>query len=130
LARFYHLDIARFAANADLKWVDNLLSHFDVPGVERSRQGMARRISIDGIYHIVLVRLLNRELGVSVSAAVSLAAQLLDTEAGTVPMGRGLDLELDVGRFCREVDSAIAEGVESLEPARRGRPPRATTSDQ
>jgi len=126
LARFYHVDIARFAANAELKWVDNLLSHFDVPGVESARQGMARRISTDGIYHISLVRLLNRELGVSVSAAVSLAAQLLDTEAGRLPIGRGLGLELDVGRFRREVDSAIAEGVESLEPARRGRPPRPT----
>jgi hypothetical protein len=130
LARFYHVDIARFAASAELKWVDNLLSHFEIPGVERARQGMARRISTDGIYHIALIRLLNRELGVSVSAAVSFAAQLLDTEAGRLPMGRGLDLELDVARFRREVDSAIDEGVESLEPARRGRPPRAIAGDQ
>ena len=34
MARFYHVDIARFAADADEKWVDNLLSHYDVPGVE------------------------------------------------------------------------------------------------
>ena len=124
MARQYHVDIARFAAKADAKWVDNLLSHFDVPGVERARQGLSRRISPDGIYHIALVRRLNRELGISTAAAVSLAARLLSTEAGRVPLADGLELEFDGGRFRRDIDASIAEGVESLAPARRGRPPR------
>jgi hypothetical protein len=85
---------------------------------------MPRRISTDGIYHIALIRVLSRELGVSVAAAVSLAGQLLLTEAGRLSLGPGLDLRLDVARFCRDVDSAIADGVESLAPARRGRPPK------
>jgi hypothetical protein len=126
--RHYHVDVARFAARADPKWVDNLLSHFEVPGVERARQGLARRISADGIYHIALIRILNRDVGLSTSAAVSLAARLLSS-GPRVALVHGLDLELDIAVLRRDVDAAIAEGVESLAPARRGRPPRAATSE-
>lgn len=124
MARHYHVDIARFAASADAKWVDNLLSHFDIPGVERARQGLSRRISPDGIYHIALIRVLSRDLGLSAATAVSLAARLLSSGEARLTLADGLDLQLDLGRFRRVVDAAIEEGVESLAPARRGRPPR------
>jgi hypothetical protein len=127
--RHYHVDVARFAAKADPKWVDNLLSHFDVPGVERARQGLSRRISADGIYHIALVRILNRDLGISTSAAVSLATRLLSIDGPRLALADGLDLQLDIVRLRHEIDAAIAEGVESLAPARRGRPPRFTTAE-
>lgn len=127
--RHYHVDVARFAAKADHKWVDNLLSHFDVPGVERARQGLSRRISADGIYHIALIRILNRDAGLSTSAAVSLAERLLSSAGHRVELAEGLDLELDVERLRRQVDAAITEGVESLAPARRGRPPRSPVSE-
>jgi len=127
--RHYHVDVARFAAKADHKWVDNLLSHFDVPGVERARQGLSRRISDDGIYHIALIRILNREVGLSTSAAVSLAERLLSSAEHRVRLVEGLELELDLDRLRRQVDAAIIEGVESLAPARRGRPPRSPASE-
>ena len=126
MARHYHVDIARFAANADAKWVDNLLSRYDVPGVDGARQGLSRRISADGIYHIALVRLLNSQLGIGVQVAVSLAMQLLSTQDGRLLLADGLTLQVDGHRFRREIDAAIAEGVESLAPPRRGRPPRAS----
>lgn len=129
MARFYHVDIARFAAHADAKWVDNLLSRFDVPGVESARQGLSRRISTDGIYHIALIRRLHRDLGLGTAPAVSLATRLLSTDDARVSLADGLVLQLDVVRFRHEIDAIIAEGVESLAPARRGRPPRAPTSD-
>src|ERR1044071_8241873 len=77
MARSYHVEIARFAADADQKWVDNLLSRFDIPGVDSSRQGLSRRISDIGIYHIALIRALIAELEVSTARAVTLAGQLL-----------------------------------------------------
>jgi hypothetical protein len=125
LARHYHVDIARFAAGAESKWVDNLLSKFEVPGVEGARQGLSRRISADGIYHIALIRVLNRDMGISVPQAVLLATRLLSTEDGAVSLTEELELRLDVPRFRATLDTLIAEGVESLAPARRGRPPRA-----
>jgi len=127
--RHYHVDVARFAAKADAKWVDNLLSHFEVPGVERARQGLSRRISADGIYHIALIRILNREVGLSTSAAVSLAVRLLSSGGRRIELAEGLDLELDADRLRKDVDAAIADGVESLAPARRGRPPRSSSSE-
>jgi hypothetical protein len=127
--RHYHVDVARFAAKADDKWVDNLLSHFDVPGVERARQGLSRRISADGIYHIALIRVLNRDVGLSTSAAVSLAARLLASNVHRVALAQGLDVELDADGLRAEIDAAIAEGVESLAPARRGRPPRSSPTE-
>ena len=120
--RFYHVDIARFAANTDQKWMDNLLSHFDIPGVFGGRQGVPRRIAAEGIYHIALVRRLHRALGLSVSDAVSLARTLLSTDAGQFSLGDQLTLHFDFAGFRRSIDAAIADGVESVVPARRGRP--------
>jgi len=103
--------------------VDNLLSHFDMPGVFGGRQGVPRRISAEGIYHIALVRRLHRELGLGVSDAVSLATSLLSTSVGQFSLGDQLTLHFDFAGFRRSIDAAIVEGVESVVPARRGRPP-------
>jgi hypothetical protein len=125
VARHYHVDVARFATGADHKWVDNLLSHFDVPGVEGARQGLARRISVDGVYHIALIRALSRDLGMSVASAVSLAGLLLSERGDArIEVTTGMVLALDRGSFTRRIDLAIAEAVESVAPARRGRPPK------
>jgi len=122
MARLYHVDIARHVASADHKWVDNLLSHFDIPGVEGGRQGSARRISADGIAYIALVRLLNRELGLSVANAVRVADKLLGAKRAELSIGSSLALRLDLTAFHSTVDRAIADGVESITPVRRGRP--------
>ena len=95
MARLYHVEIARHAAGADPKWVDNLLSHFSVPGVESARQGVARRITLSGVYHVALIRRLNRELGVSVSSAVALASRLLASDSARASVAPGLELHID-----------------------------------
>lgn len=120
--RLYHVDIARHAATADHKWVDNLLSHFDVPGVEGGRQGSPRRITVDGIQHIALVRVLSSDLGLSVSDSVKLAPLLLSADSEPLALGNGLELRLDIAEFRLNVNRLIADGVESVAPARRGRP--------
>jgi len=125
MVRFYHIEVAQHAVGADKKWVDNLLSHFEVPGVERARQGIARRISSRGIYHIALVHRLNRELGISVSSALPLAARLLASHDGRVAVGLWLELEVDLPSMQYSLDRLIEEGSEISAPARRGRPPQA-----
>jgi hypothetical protein len=123
MARSYHVDIARHAADADAKWLDNLLSHFSLPGVEGGTPGEARRITTDGIYRIVLVRRLATELGLSVAESVRMAARILAAPASAITVASALELRLDLARFGREVDIAIADAVESVTPPRRGRPP-------
>jgi hypothetical protein len=122
MARSYHVDIARFAADADQKWVDNLLSHFVIPGVEAARQGVARRIAPHGVYSIALIRRLTRDLGVSTERALALADRLLSSHPGEVRVSADLELRIDREAFERAIDERIAEAVESIVPAPRGRP--------
>jgi hypothetical protein len=128
VARSYHVEIARFAADADQKWVDNLLSRFDVPGVDSSKQGLSRRISDEGVYYIALIRVLTSDLEVSTAKAVSLAGQLL-TVPGSVVVADEIELVFDRLDFQRRIDARIAEAVESIAPARRGRPPKRPAAD-
>jgi hypothetical protein len=128
VARAYHVGIATFVADADKKWVDNLLSHHRVPGVDYARQGLARRVSEIGIYHVALIRALTRDAGMGTALAVSLSARLLSPDVSRVPMAPGLDLQFDRQVFERQIDLAIAEAVEAVVPARRGRPPSSASS--
>lgn len=119
----YHIDIAGYAANADRKWVDNLLSHFEIPGVEQGRRGSARRVTQVGLYHIALVRVIALELGAPLKTSVLLATTLMHTGSHELPVFGTLALRFDRYRFQREIDARVAEAVEAIVPARRGRPP-------
>jgi hypothetical protein len=122
MARTYHIDIARFAADAPLKWVDNLLTAHPLKGVESGRRGVARRISVAAIYHIALVHQLNHDLGVSVDTAVSIAHRLLSGTVNHLEISGHLELRFDRFTFQHEIDRRIADAVEAIVPARRGRP--------
>ena len=123
MARFYHVDIAAHVADADHKWVDNLLSHFDVPGVDAARQGVARRISASGVFHIALIRRLATDRSTPLERAVALAADLLSADDRDVRISDGLSVRLDRQAFRHAVERRLADAVESIVPARRGRPP-------
>lgn len=125
MARVYHVEIAQFAAGADAKWVDNLLSHFAIPGVEGSRQGLSRRITTEGVYHIALIRVLCRQGGLSLANAVTVSGQFLAVGGqGAMVFCDELQLQFDRIAFQRRIDAAIADAVECIAPARRGRPPK------
>ena len=119
--RSYHVEIAALAAFADEKWVDNLLSHFTVPGVESARQGVARRITQRGLEHIALVRSLARDVGLPLARAVDMAMRLLDSPNGVIELPGPLELRFDRLAFEAELSSRVAEAAERSTPARRGR---------
>jgi hypothetical protein len=119
----YHIDIAGYAANTPKKWVDNLLSHFEVPGVQQGRRGSTRRVTQVGLYHIALVRAIARELGVPLRNSVMLATTLMRTKSPELSVFGTLALRFDRELFQRQVDARVAEAVEAIVPARRGRPP-------
>jgi hypothetical protein len=123
MARSYHVDIVRHAADVDGKWLDNLLSRYSLPGVARGTQGVSRRLSADAIYHIALVARLTESLGVGVGDAVDLATRLLAAPDSGLPLTAVVHLRLQSDIFKSGIDSRIADGVESLSPPRRGRPP-------
>lgn len=121
--RSYHIDIARHATDAERKWIDNLLSHFDIPGVERTRRGSPRRITPTGIYHIALTRLIALELDTSLRSAVAFAAALLRAEPDEWRVFPGFSFRFDRTAFESAVEARITEAVETVVPAKRGRPP-------
>jgi hypothetical protein len=121
--RTYHVDIAAHASKVERKWIDNLLSHFDIPGVERTRRGSTRRISPTGIYHIALARRIAAGLDTTVKSAVSLAMTLMCAPTMETLLFNGLSFRFDRDAFRAEIDSRINEAVEAIVPAKRGRPP-------
>src|SRR5581483_12142425 len=110
MARSYHVDIAALAADADNKWVDNLLTKCDIDGAESARQGVARRITSGGIYNIALTRQLTRDLGLGTAVSVSLANRLL--RDGQIEVSRNLFLSVDTARFKAEIDARVAEALD------------------
>jgi hypothetical protein len=125
LSRSYHVDVARHAADAEARWVDNLVSRFAIPGIDSEGQGTSRRISSLGIYHVALVSRLVRALGIALEPASALATRLMATPAGDPILVMGeLELRFDRAAFVASVDARIAEAVESVVPPKRGRPPR------
>ena len=122
MGRMYHIDIAVFAAEADTRWVDNLVSAHRIPGVESSRRGVARRMSTHAIYHIAIVRQLSQGFGASVDTAVDLASRLLGADDSRISIPGHLEVRVDRQNFERAIDERIAVAVESIVPVRRGRP--------
>ena len=121
--RSYHIDIARHATDAERKWIDNLLSHFHIPGVERTQRGSPRRITATGIAHIALIRVIALELDTTLRSPVAFADALMRAELGELQVFPGFSFKFDRASFESAVDARIAEAVESVVPAKRGRPP-------
>lgn len=122
--RSYHIDVLAHAADADIKWVDNVLSRFDVPGVIGHGRGSARRISTTGINHVALTWRLVRRLELRADVGLRLARALLSQRDSSLDLGEGIELRFDRSGFLADMDRRIAEAVEIVVPARRGRPRR------
>lgn len=130
MSRYYHVDIAAHVADADRKWVDNLLSHFNVSGVEADKQGVSRLISATGVHHIALIRHLTKNLSLSVERSIDIAAQLLRSHGWRIDVSDLLTLGLDEDALRRQVEGRLADAVEAIVPARRGRPPGSRTKQR
>ena len=124
MPRAYHIDVARHVAGADARWVDNLISRFALPGVDGFGRGASRRLTDEGIQHIALIRSLTAELGLGLTVAVQLARNLLSgTEDAELHAGPWVRFSFRRAEFIRHINVLIADGVESITPTRRGRPP-------
>jgi hypothetical protein len=109
-------------ADVERKWIDNFLSRVDVAGAESSGHGVVRRLTIGAIRQIALTRELIRDFGLTLERAASLAGALL-ANGGEVRGPSGLTIRLDIAAFGADIDRRVADGVEAVVLARRGRPP-------
>lgn len=127
MARSYDVAAAALALDVDTKWLDNVLSHHQVPGVARSRQGVNRAVTPEGLLHLAVARVLVEGARVPIAIAIRLAGVLLEGQAATTAETRlspAVTLRLDRTALRRELEARLLDAVERAPTPRRGRPPR------
>ena len=126
MPRAYTIATAALVLGTSVKWLDNVLSHHRVPGVAQERQGVSRRLTVEGLLVLALVVLLIKELGLPTPKAIGLAAELARNE-GRYVAEQGLNLGLDLRSFRARLLESLENAVEIAPVPRRGRPPRNKT---
>jgi hypothetical protein len=129
LPRSYTVRSVALALSTSGKWIDNLLSRHALPGVERGRQGVERRVSDDGLLAIEFTRMLNLELGVSMERAAEIAREAMSSRnpgGMTFATSSGLSLHFPVADIERRLRERMMDALEAAAHRRRGRPPRST----
>ncbi|HXI98116.1 MAG TPA: hypothetical protein VNG73_04175 [Gemmatimonadaceae bacterium] len=126
MARAYTIAAAALTVQMPVKWLDNTLSHIKISGVVQEKQGVARRITIDGLLILSIAALLIDQLGVSLSRAIRMAETLANNNGlYTSPGGVDIRLDLEVLRF--ELLERLEHAVEVAPIPKRGRPSKSKT---
>src|SRR4051812_11653736 len=126
MPRAYTVATAALALGVPVKWVDNILSHNTVTGVAQAKQGVSRRLNIEGLLNLYLIRLLTNELGMTLGVAIRIADHLVAATSGFVTPG-GVSINLDLVAHRNHLLSQLEHAVEVAPLPRRGRPPKNTT---
>lgn len=120
MARAYTIATVALALEAPTKWIDNVLSHFSLPGVEQGTQGVPRRITATGVLQLSVVRSLVESLDLPIKSAVRAAATLVS--GGELQLGENLVLALGSDREAARMESRLEFAVEAAPLPKRGRP--------
>jgi hypothetical protein len=126
MPRAYTVTTAALALGMPAKWVDNVLSHYQVPGVQQKSQGVARRLSIDGLLLLALTVLLIEELGIPTARAITVSEGLAKGD-GRYASSEGLHLQIDLALFRALLLERLENAVEIAPIPKRGRPPQNRT---
>ncbi len=114
------------------KWLDNVLSHHVISGVQQARQGIPRRLSSEAIEILAVARSLTESVGVSMADAIEIGRQLCaesgsvsePTHRSTVALTELISLSIDRRRLREELDERLARAMEITPQPARGRPPK------
>jgi len=126
MARAYTIATAALTLEMPAKWLDNALSHIKIPGVRQERQGVARRITIDGLLILSITALLINDLGISLSRAARMA-EALTSDNGLYTSRRGVGIQLDLEGLRLKLLERLEHAVEVAPIPKRGRPPKNKT---
>jgi hypothetical protein len=121
--RSYDVRTVALALDVPSKWLDNVLSHYSIPGVTRQRQGVERRITDEGVLAIDLVRQL-AVFGVGAARAVSIAQVALMTRGGgdlRYVDASGIVLVFPSASIERRLRERMIDAVDAVASVRRGR---------
>jgi hypothetical protein len=120
----YTSKIVALTIGADTKWVDNVLSHYGLAGVEQGRRGVERRLNDDALLALALCRVLAKELGVPVAAAIRIAERVVSgrSTSDIHEIAPGVQLQFSLAEIERGLRDRLHDSVESVAHVRRGRP--------
>lgn len=119
--RAYTVAVAALALNADAKWLDNLLSHHQVRGVARKKQGIQRQIPPDSLLVVAVARALIETLSLPIGKALTIAERLVESPVSSVEIPP-LELRANVRAISARLHEQLADAVEGAARLPRGRP--------
>ena len=125
MPRAYTVATAALVLGVPIKWLDNVLSHFSLQGIVQERQGVARRITIEGMLQLYLVHSLSSELGTTIVVATQVAQKL--AADGLVELSNGITIRAGRDALRAELVDRLEHAVEVAPVPRRGRPPKNKT---
>ncbi len=120
----YNTSTVATAIGVTNKWLDNLLSHNHIPGVQSASQGVSRRLSLAAVTQIALTKDLVDLLNVPVATAVRVASTMLTDPDGKSLGDSPIRITMDLDEFRSGVLESLARAVELAPTRRRGRPPK------
>ena len=120
----YDIGTAAFAVGATRKWVDNITSHFSLPGVDSTGRGVQRDFSFDAVILLAVVRSLVDHFAMPAARAIEIADQVRLSDDGVISLADGLRLIVDHQFVAHEVRRRLLDAAESVPRVPRGRPPR------
>jgi len=126
MARVYTIGTAALTLQVTIKWLDNALSHHKVAGVHQEKQGVARRLTIEGLLRLAVATILVRELGLPLPTAIEIAEVITHSD-GHFTSTSGLRLELDLKTLRTTLLARLEHAVEIAPIPKRGRPPKNKT---
>lgn len=126
MARAYTIATAALTLGMPIKWLDNTLSHIRVVGVQQERQGIARRLTVDGLLVLTIAIMLINELELPLASAIRIAEQLV-SNGGRYASPEGLTVELSLDKALASLIERLENAVEIAPIPRRGRPPKTKT---
>jgi hypothetical protein len=122
VARAYTVSTVALTLQTSVKWLDNILSHHVVPGVQAQCQGISRRLSVEAILILAVVVLVVQDLGLPIPDAIRLAEALVKTD-GAYRSRSGLSVRLEIAQLRENLLQRLEAAVEAAPLPRRGRPP-------
>ena len=114
------------ALGTSTKWLDNVLSHHRVAGVVQERQGISRKLTVDGSLVLALSITLIQDLSLPTPRALKIAEEMAAND-GRYQSPQGLNLALDLSAFRTELLLRLEHAVEIAPIPKRGRPPSSKT---
>ena len=125
MARAYTVGTVALALAVPTRWVDNMLSHHRVSGVVQKRQGVSRKVTLEGLLQLGLALSLIQELEIPAAAALNLASTLAKS-GGRYNTHAGITVSIDLESLRADLETRLAQAVEIAPVPRRGRPPSST----